>query len=477
MTHNPSTLEADAINDDSNLPRAGKPTRALAEFAASIQFEDIPRRLTEALKVHILDGIGVCVHGSPLPWTKLVANFVAAEGGAPVATVWGTGGRTSVSQAVLVNSTAGHAFEMDDIHSESVLHPNSIAVPVALAIAESHGATGREVITAIAAGYETGTRIGNAATTALFLNGFHPQGTSGTFVAAATAARLLNLNSDEMQNALGLAGSMSAGLMAAQEGAMVKRLHCGRAAQAGVYAAMLAKRGFTGIPNVLEAQYGGYLHAFARNYRIDKLTSALGRDWEAEKVGFKLYPNVTSIHAALDALQAIKTANHLGPEDMRLIEVGCSHMTHVHTAWPYKPASITAAQMNLFYGMAVMALRGRVTAEDYAEARIADPEVISFIDRIKAFEDAEIERKGVAFRHAATVKVHAQSDQIMSKVIWNRRGSPENPVSYGDVEAKFFANVADRIDGASARSIVALVCDLENVVDVSTLIPLLTSTE
>jgi 2-methylcitrate dehydratase PrpD len=366
---------------------------------------------------------------------------------------------------------------MDDIHSESVLHPNSIAVPVALAIAESHGATGREVITAIAAGYETGTRIGNAATTALFLNGFHPQGTSGTFVAAATAARLLNLNSDEMQNALGLAGSMSAGLMAAQEGAMVKRLHCGRAAQAGVYAAMLAKRGFTGIPNVLEAQYGGYLHAFARNYRIDKLTSALGRDWEAEKVGFKLYPNVTSIHAALDALQAIKTANHLGPEDMRLIEVGCSHMTHVHTAWPYKPASITAAQMNLFYGMAVMALRGRVTAEDYAEARIADPEVISFIDRIKAFEDAEIERKGVAFRHAATVKVHAQSDQIMSKVIWNRRGSPENPVSYGDVEAKFFANVADRIDGASARSIVALVCDLENVVDVSTLIPLLTSTE
>src|SRR5690606_13731165 len=147
------------------------------------------------------------------------------EGGAPAASLFGGGGRTSVSQAVLVNSTAGHAFELDDIHKESIIHPGSIALPVAVAVAEAAGkpVTGRDFVTAMVAGYEIGTRVGNAATMSLFLRGFHPQGTSGVFVAAATAGRLLELDAGAMHQALGIAGSQAAGLMAAQEGAMVKR--------------------------------------------------------------------------------------------------------------------------------------------------------------------------------------------------------------------------------------------------------------
>src|SRR6201996_8678062 len=238
------------MSSPSLLPDA---TRELARFAATTRFEQIPAEVIERIKLSLIDGLGVCLQGSTLPWTRMVHDLVDEEGGKPVASVWGRGQRTSLTNAVLANSTAGHAFEMDDIHKESIVHPNSLAVPVALALAEANPTlSGRAIVTALTLGYEVGLRIGNAATTSLFLNGFHPQATTGAFVAAATAGRLLGLDAAQMQHALGIAGSLGAGLMAAQEGAMVKRLHAGRAAQSGLIAALLADRGFTGLSDVGE---------------------------------------------------------------------------------------------------------------------------------------------------------------------------------------------------------------------------------
>ena len=257
------------------------------------------------MKLSILDGLGVCLHGATLPWTQKVRDMVLVEGGNPIASVWNSGAKVGLTGAVLVNSTAGHAFEMDDIHKELIVHPNSLSVPMALALAEADPTlTGQDIVAAITLGAEIGTRIGNAATMALFLNGFHPQGTSGAFVAAVTAGHLLKLSPEQMQHAIGIAGSLGAGLMAAQEGAMVKRLHAGRAAQGGMTAALLARKDFTGITDVVEAGYGGFLSAIARTPNPARLLDGLGTDWEAAKVGFKMYPNVTSIHAALDAMRA-----------------------------------------------------------------------------------------------------------------------------------------------------------------------------
>ena len=229
------------------LPHA---TRDLARFAATTSsLADIPAEVIARIKLSFIDGLGVCLQGATLPWTRKVEEMVREEGGTPVASIWGTGYRTSLTNAVLVNSTAGHAFEMDDIHKESIVHPNSLAVPIVLAVAEADPSiSGQDIAIALTVGYEVGLRIGNAATTSLFLNGFHPQGTSGAFVAAATAGKLLKLDADAMQNALGIAGSMGAGLMAAQEGAMVKRLHAGRAAQGGLMAALLAKPALPAFP-------------------------------------------------------------------------------------------------------------------------------------------------------------------------------------------------------------------------------------
>jgi 2-methylcitrate dehydratase PrpD len=291
------------------------------------------------------------------------------------------------------------------------------------------------------AGYEVGTRVGNAATMSLFLRGFHPQGTSGAFVAAATAGRMLGLNPGEMQHTLGIVGSQAGGLMAAQEGAMVKRFHCGRAAQSGVYSALLARRGFTGITNVLEAPYGGYLSSLSDKPVPAKLTAGLGTVWETGNVGYKPHASVTSIHAALDALADLMREHKLAADDIARVEAGLSHMTHVHCAWKYEAQGVTAAQMNLYYGLAVIALDGAAFVDQYREDRLRDPRILDFIGRIHASVDPGIEAMGPAFRHAARLKVETRDRRMHTREILHRRGSPENPLKPGDIEYKF-RNVA-----------------------------------
>lgn len=449
-------------------------TRDLARFAAGLRFEDIPREVVDHVKVCLLDGIGVCLHGATLPWTRHLQSMVVEEGSSEAASLWGTGHKTSISQAALVNGTAGHAFEMDDIHKESILHPNSLTTPIALGFAEARGhLSGRDLIAGIVAGYEAGTRVGNAATMALFLDGFHPQGTSGVFVAAAAAGRLYGLSAEQMQHAFGIAGSMAAGLMAAQEGAMVKRLHAGRAAQSGVYAALLAGRGFTGITDILEAGYGGYLSSFSSKPNPAKLTEGLGTQWETLNVGFKMYPTVTSIHTALDALRHIVSEHGLKADDIERIEVGCGHMTYVHTAWPYKPAGITAAQMNLYFGLAAILLGGTVTVADFTEQRLEDPEILRLLERISAYDDADINDMGAPFRHACRMNVVTRRGAQIRHEILNRRGSPENPVSRTEVEEKFRNNLRDCLPPAQMERVVQLVADFDFLPDVAELTAIL----
>jgi 2-methylcitrate dehydratase PrpD len=433
-------------------------TADLAAFASALTYEQIPAAVIARAKLSLLDGIGVCLYGATLPWTRHVQDLVRAQGARSLATIFATRDRTSWSLAALANATAGHAFEMDDIHTESVVHPNSLTTPIAVGYAEAHPeASGRDLITAIVAGCEVGVRIGNAATTKLFLNGFHPQGTSGAFVAAATAGRLLGLDARAMQNALGIGGSMAAGLMAAQEGAMVKRLHAGRAAEGGVYAAELAKRGFTGISDVIEAGYGGFLSSLAREPNITRLTEGLGTVWETERVGYKLYPNVTSIHTSLDALRHIMRAHELVAADIRTVEVGCGHMTYVHTAWTYRDAGVTAAQMNMFYGLAAMATAGDVTVADYTVERMQDPALLGFIPRISIHEDAGLEAMGHKFRHACRMKVTTTNGRAFEHEILYRRGSADSDVGKEEIRRKFAGNVRGLLSNADRDRVVELI--------------------
>jgi 2-methylcitrate dehydratase PrpD len=457
----------------SNPPLLENATRDLARFGAALRYEDLPEEVVERIKLCVLDSIGCTLFGATLPWTRKVAELALAEGARPAASLAGMGQRTSVSLAALVNGTAGHAFELDDIHKESIIHMGSLATPVAFALAEEGGAGARDVITAMTAGYEIGARVGNAATMSLFFRGFHPQGTSGAFAAAATGARMMDLDPQRFQHALGIVGSQAGGLMAAQEGAMVKRFHSGRAAQSGVYAASLAAAGFTGITDVLEAPYGGYLSCYSNEPNPARLTAGLGSTWETLNVGFKPHASVTSIHTALDGLAEIMRENTLRAEDIEHVNAGLSPMTHVHCAWEYKGQGVTAAQMNLYYGLAVIALDGMAFTGQYRESRLKDAAILDFIKRTSACVDPEIEGMGAPFRHAARLTVRARDGGTFEKLLLHRRGSPEHPLKPEDVEYKFRQVVGSCLSKTNADRVVKLVAKLEELDDLSELIALM----
>ena len=445
-------------------------TRRLATFASGLRFDDLPVDVVAHVRLAALDGVGCCLYGATLPWTQVVARVVRTDGGAKQATLIGGGGKVPVAGAVLVNGTAGHAFELDDIHRDSILHPNSITVPVALAVGERMGGvSGADVMTAIVAGYEVATRVGLASGTDLLLRGFHPQGTLGAIAAAATASRMLGLDAEQTLNAIGTAGSLGAGLMAAQEGAMVKRLHSGRAAEAGVRAADLAAQGFTGISNLVEADYGGFLSSFAGNLDVERVVAGLGDTWETVKTGFKPHATVTSIHSSLDALSQIMSAQKLIAEDIASIKAGISHPTYVHCAWPYTGQSVTAAQMNLYYGLAMIALDGMAFVDQFREDRIRDPKVMDFVQRITATVDPDIAQLGREYRHMARITVVTRDGRTFSHEERHRRGSPENPVQRTAIEEKFDAQARAVLDGNAQAAVKGQLLELDQQRDITAL--------
>ena len=458
---------------DAKTPLAEHATRDLARFASALHYNDLPKDVVERIKLCVLDHIGCALYGATLPWTRKVADLAMAEDARGVASLFGMDKKTSVSLAVMVNGTSGHAFELDDIHKESIVHIGSLAPPVAFALAEASEATAHAAITAMVAGYEIGARVGNAATMSLFFRGFHPQGTSGAFASAATAARMMNFDANRFQHALGIAGSQACGLMAAQEGAMVKRFHSGRAAQSGVYSASLAAAEFTGIPDVLEAPYGGFLSCYSDKPDPSRLTAGLGTTWETLNVGFKPHASVTSIHSALDSLSEIMSDNNLAADDIARLDVGLSPMTHVHCAWEYTAQGVTAAQMNLYYGLAVVAFDGMAFTEQYRESRLKDPKILDFITRSSAYIDPEIENMGAPFRHAARVKVRTRDGRELEKLALHRRGSPEHPLNPEEIEYKFRQVVSGCVSKANADQMVSTVRKLEKLPNLSGLIRLI----
>jgi 2-methylcitrate dehydratase PrpD len=453
---------ADALQLDAPdlLPGA---THDLALFSSSLSYDKIPTDVVSKVKELIIDNLGVIIFGNQTQWARMVAEMATEAGARPCSIIMGRNIKTSAALAALANSTGGHGFEYDEIHSDGGHHPGSIIVPVILALAESEGGcSGRDFITATVAAYEVGLRVGMAASSGLFYRGHHPQGSTGVFTAATAAARILGLDAKKTQHAMGIAGTSAAGLMSAQEGAMVKRMHSGLAAQNGVYGALLARKGFTGIHNVLEASFGGFLSTFSSNALPHRLLEGLGTTWETLNVGYKPYSTVASIHTALEGLCAIMTEQRLTADDIEKVNIGCTKVTYHHCAWKYKPGGVTAAQMNLFYSLAVIALDGDAGFNQFNEQRLRDPKVLELISRMDAHIDPEIEKMGRAFRHASSISVTTKDGRSFDRQELHRRGSTENPPHPGDIEQKFRTLAGKVLADVSVESLWLFVQDLEN---------------
>src|SRR5271170_649941 len=315
-------------------------TLRIAEFVSGLTHEKIPAEVRERIKLLILDSLGCAIYGANLEWCRILRGTLEKLDATRTTSIWGTGVRLSSPHAALVNGTQVQGFELDDVHRKAVLHVGAVTLPALIAVAESHARlSGRDFLTAAVAGYEIGPRVGLCMGQEHIGQGWHSGATVGVFSAAAGAARALGLGADAAVHALGIAGTQSSGLMAAQYGAMVKRMHAGRAAQSGLYAALLAGQGFTGIADVFEAPYGGFCTTFSRsNDRFDlaALSDGLGERFETMGISLKFYSCVGSNHTTLDALRDIRRRHPFNPDDVDSIIVRGSQFTVDHVGWPYK---------------------------------------------------------------------------------------------------------------------------------------------
>ncbi|MFC2066025.1 MmgE/PrpD family protein [Chloroflexota bacterium] len=445
------------------------PTAALAKFAAELDYEKIPPPVIEHIKICITDTLGVGLFGSTLPWARIVADFVREMGGPEQATVWGHPFKVPAPNAALANSTMVHSFELDDLHKTSIVHPGGVALCPALAVAQSvGGCSGKELLTAVIAGYEVAIRVGMCVGTSHLQKGFHPTGTHGTFAGGAAAGSILKLDAEQMTHALGIAGTQAAGLMGAQYGAMVKRMHAGRAAQSGVYGALLAKKGFTGMTDILEADYGGYSVVMADKYDLNKLTTGLGEDFETAKVGFKPYSAGGSTHTGHEAVKSIMQKNKLTADMIDRITIRSTTATYHHTSWEYKPEGVTAAQMNMQYVIAVTALDGEIFVDQFTEDKVNDPRIIEYSRKIEVIPDPALDKLGPEYRHTIVAEVKTKDGMTFSERVDTAKGSQKRPMTYDEVFQKYRILAGKVLSVEKVQQLMDMVQNLEQVSNVNT---------
>ncbi len=459
---------------DQHAPSPNVYTRGIADWVAALRYEAIPAEVIARIKLLILDSLGCAVFGADLPWSRILIDTLAAVDTTAGCAVWGTDRRLSAPHAALVNGTLVQSFELDDVHRVGVMHVGAVTLPGVLAVAELQPAmSGRDLLVAAVAGYEIGPRVGLCMGPEHIGQGWHSGATLGVFSSAAGSAAALRLPAEQVVHALGIAGTQSAGLMAAQFGAMVKRMHAGRAAQSGLYGALLAQRGFTGIADVFENDYGGFCTTFSRSTdRFDRaeLTSGLGERFETMRIALKFYSCVGSNHTTLDAIRSMQARHSFGPDDVEGITVHGSQVTVDHVGWPYRPDGMTSAQLNLPYCVATLLLEGDAFVDQFTEPMVADPARIALSRRVDVVEDPAITARGRAYRHMVRVEVRLRDGTTLAETVEAPRGSEHAFASEADVVEKFRKLAGRRISGPAVDRLVTQVMEAQALTSAAELV-------
>jgi 2-methylcitrate dehydratase PrpD len=452
-------------------------TAGIAEFVSQLRYEDIPQEVKERIRLLMLDSLGCALYGAHLQWSRILQDTLGALDTTAACRVWGTPRKLSAPHAALVNGTQVQGFELDDVHRQGVLHVGAVVLPALFAVAELRPSiSGREFLTAAVAGYEIGPRVGICMGPEHIGQGWHSGATLGVFSAAAGAARGLRLDKEKTIHALGIAGTQAAGLMAAQYGAMVKRMHAGRSSQSGLYGALLAREGFTGIVDVLESEYGGFCSTFSRSqdrFNLEELTRGFHEVWQTMGIALKFYSCVGSNHTTLDAIRDMQAQRPFGAAEVKRIVVRGSQVTMDHVGWKYRPEGLTSAQLNLPFCVATLLLEGDCFVDQFDESVVADARRMALADRVEVEHDAEITARGSKFRHMVRVEAHLNDGTRMERTVEFARGSERNFAAESLIVDKFEKLASKALPAGKVREIRDAMLALEKETDVRRIVDLM----
>jgi 2-methylcitrate dehydratase PrpD len=445
----------------------GEATEVLAQFSASLSYDDIPERVREHCKDLLLDALACALSGHQGEETHQVAALAGALAQSGEASVIG-GGSLSLAGATLLNGYLITATTMCDVHRPIMTHVTPEVVPPALAIAEREGNSGRDLLVALAAGFEVTTRIGVGLDYPEFRKrGWHGPGVLGPFGAAAAVGRLLGFDAATMARAFGLAGSQAAGTFAAWGTPTVKFHQC-RGALSGLMAALLAEQQFVATGEFLTAKDGGLFNTYSNGGRLDLAIGELGKRWELEQIDLRLWPSASLMQGMNSALFEVLALGAIDPAAIKTVRVALSPMAfNMHGTLPRYKGKFEAL-ISGHYAAAVILHDRSLTLAEFEPARYDDPKLRQFAEHqvvMRADPSLSI-MQTVVDVEMANGKVHTvRSD--------HPKGSFQNPLSRKEVEEKFRVYAKSRLPASDIEDVIASVNALENLPSASALMDVL----
>ncbi|HEX2172837.1 MAG TPA: MmgE/PrpD family protein [Dehalococcoidia bacterium] len=444
-------------------------TERLAQFVVETTYNDLPAEAIEQGKRALLDTIGVSLAGVRDDTGKIIVETIAEIGGKPVAGVFGSSLKLDPASAALINGTLGHALDYDDVNGSMRGHPSVPIAPAALAVGESVGASGQDILLAFILGVEVECKVGRGINIGSHYNaGWHATATLGVLGAAAAAGKLLELSDDQMVMALGIAASEASGLRQ-NFGTMTKPFHAGNAARGGVLAALLARNGFTADAAILEAKIGfGQIFSAGGQFDIERTVASLGNPYDIVKPGIsvKKYPCCFATHRALDAMAKIRREYEIQPSDVELIQVtvasgGLTPLIHS------RPKTGLEGKFSMEYCLAAGLLDDQIRLATFSDEAVARPEAQALIPKVDVREDPDATAGPDG--GFAEVKVRLTGGQEYDRRVDNPRGDPADPLSWDELVDKYQDCAALILDHPATDQSVRLLESLENLPDITQL--------
>ena len=453
-------------------------TEGLARFASGVSYEELPDEVVDWAKYLCLDFAGVTLNGSTTGSAQAVVEALRRAGREGPSAVIGTSYRALPEYATLANGIACHSIELDDVNNEASLHPGVVVYPTALAMADvATPVDGKEFIAAVAVGYDIMVRLGRALKPAEhYARGFHPTATCGAFGAAAVSARLMGLEGEPFVSALGIAGSQAAGSMEfLAQGSWTKRFHPGWAAHSGIWAALLAREGFSGPSTIIEGEKG-FLNAYSGDPDPSRLLEGLGDPFQIAQTSVKPHACCRYNQGPIDCVLDLVNGQGLAPDDVDELTIGVLSAGFNIVAAPEeekrRPESVVDMQFSLPFGAAVALLYGRASVDEHVPGVAERPEVREAMARVRCVTDPNLDAQFP--RHwPAWAEARTRDGRTLRSEVLYPKGDPENPLSWDEMKAKFAALTAPVIPDGRQGEIIAAVESLEQMTDVRALAALL----
>lgn len=445
-----------------------QPTKELAAFFSALRYEALPAAVRETVTDIVLDTVASAIAGRHGDETAQIETLAAALGGPREATVL-AGPPRSLAGAVLVNGYQVTAVTVCDIHRPTLCHVTPEVVPPALAVAEKRRASGRDLLTAVAAGLEAVVRVGTGMRyPQMRKRGWHSPGVIGPFGGASAVSLLLGLDETRFSNALSLAGTQSAGSFA-HWGTPTIKFHQSRGALSGLMAALLAETGFRAGPEILAADHGGLFKLYSDGGDPAAAVAGLGEDWALRTISLRLWPAASSIQSVITAMFALIEAHDLEPADVARIDVGLSKTVYdMHGTLPWD--NKFRALLSTPYVTGVVLHDRRCWFDQFTPDRLADPALDAFIrERIHVAIDESVEGTG------AVVTVTTTGGETLTDRRAYPRGDAADPLTRAEIVEKFRESADGLLAPDRTERAIDMLVNLADLPDVAELCAILSA--